>query len=101
VTPLSLPPENLSVDNVLQFDAIRLFVERARAIVPSFELTADNADAVASICRKLDGIPLAIELASARVNVLTVGQIATRLDDRFRLLTAASHVTYNQHASLR
>jgi predicted ATPase/DNA-binding CsgD family transcriptional regulator len=101
VTPLTLPPESLSVEDIAQFDAIRLFVERARATVPAFELTVDNAGAVASICRKLDGVPLAIELASARVNVLTVEQIAARLDDRFRLLTAASHVTYSQHDTLR
>mgnify|MGYP001182131173 CR=1 FL=1 len=101
VTPLALPPDNLSVDDIAQFDAIRLFIERARATVPAFELTVDNAGAVASICRKLDGVPLAIELASARVNVLTVEQIATRLDDRFSLLTAASPVTYSQHDTLR
>lgn len=101
VTPLALPPENRSVDDIASFDAIRLFVERARATVPAFALTVDNAGAVASICRKLDGVPLAIELASARVNVLTVEQIAARLDDRFGFLTLASHVTYSPHDTLR
>lgn len=101
VRPMALPPKNRIEDDISQFDAIRLFVERAHATVPAFELTANNAGAVASICRKLDGIPLAIELASARINVLAVEQIAARLDDRFRFLTAASHVTYSQHDTLR
>ncbi len=101
VAPMALPPVTLAVDDVGEFDAIQLFVERARAIVPPFELTPDNAAVVAGICHHLDGIPLAIELASARVNVLTVEQIAARLDDRFALLGAASHVVYSHHRTLR
>jgi predicted ATPase len=81
VPPMALPPRTLPSDEMAQFDAIQLFAERARAIVPNFALTSENAAVVASICRHLDGIPLAIELASARVNVLTVEQIADRLDD--------------------
>jgi non-specific serine/threonine protein kinase len=99
--PMALPPGTLSVDEFGQFDAIQLFIERARAILPNFLLTPDNAETVANICRRLDGIPLAIELASARVNVLTVEQIAARLDDRFRLLGAASHVIHSHHPTLR
>jgi predicted ATPase len=67
-------------------DAVRLFVDRARAISPAFALTEQNAHAVAQICSRLDGIPLAIELAAARVKVLSPDQIAARLDDQFRLL---------------
>jgi non-specific serine/threonine protein kinase len=78
-----------------------LFDERAGAIVPAFELTADNAGQVVSICRRLDGIPLAIELASARVNVLALEQIVTRLNDRFGLLPPAAHVTHSHHDTLR
>ena len=101
VSPMALPPAGLAAHDLEQFDAIQLFVERARAILPGFALTPDNAGAVASICRRLDGIPLAIELASARVNVLTVEQIAARLDDRFELLASAAHVTRSHHRTLR
>lgn len=104
VDPLSLPPSSFPPDDVggiAQFDAIRLFVERARATVPAFELTADNASVIADICRQLDGIPLAIELASARLNVLTSEQIAARLDDQFALLPEATHITYSHHDTLR
>ena len=98
---MALPPLTLPADEMDQFDAIQLFVERARAILPDFALTPDNAGVVASICYHLDGIPLAIELASARVNILTVEQIAARLDDRFGLLAAAPHVTHSHHHTLR
>jgi len=71
-------------------EAVRLFVDRAMAALPSFELTERNAAAVAQTCRRLDGIPLAIELAARRVTALSVEQIAARLDQRFRLLTGGS-----------
>ena len=71
-------------------DAVRLFIERAVAALPSFALRAENAAAVAEICRRLDGIPLALELAAARVRALGVEQIADRLDDACRLLTAGN-----------
>jgi predicted ATPase/DNA-binding CsgD family transcriptional regulator len=87
VQPLALPPSNeRSADAVASAEAVMLFVERARAAEPSFALTDDNAPAVAEICTRLDGIPLAIELAAARVSVLTPAGIATHLDDRFDLL---------------
>ncbi len=79
------PPEDL-----LCYEGIRLFVERAKTMLPSFSLTTQNASHVVQICRRLDGIPLAIELAAARVRVLSVDQIAHRLDDRFHLLTNGS-----------
>jgi predicted ATPase/DNA-binding CsgD family transcriptional regulator len=101
VSPMTLPSHNLPAADMGQFDAIQLFVERARAIVPPFELIPQNARVVASICRHLDGIPLAIELASARLNVLTVEQIAARLDDRFVLLATAPQITHSHHRTLR
>lgn len=104
VAPLSLPSHTQPADDVEgmgQFEAIQLFVERACAILPAFELTTENASTVASICQNLDGIPLAIELASARVNVLTAEQIAKRLDNLFELLPPATHLTYSHHHTLR
>ncbi|MDB4883673.1 MAG: Signal transduction response regulator / Disease resistance protein [Gemmatimonadetes bacterium] len=82
-------------------EAVQLFVERARATQPSFALTSANAAAVGEICRRLDGIPLAIELAAARVRVLSPEQIARRLDDAFRLLTSGSRTALARHRTLR
>jgi len=82
-------------------DAPRLFVERARAAQPDFELNEANADAVAEICRRLDGIPLAIELAAARVVSMAPVQIASRLDERFRLLTGGRRTAVERHQTLR
>ena len=82
-------------------EAIQLFVERAQATLPSFTLTAANSAAVAEICRRLDGIPLAIELAAARVRVLSPEQIAKRLDDAFRLLSGGSRTALPRHRTLR
>ncbi len=73
-------------ERLFQYEAVKLFVARAKAVRPEFNITKANARAVAEICRRLDGIPLAIELAAARVKLLSVEQIAARLDDRFRLL---------------
>jgi predicted ATPase/class 3 adenylate cyclase len=89
---LSLPgvSEPLLVDNVLESEAARLFVERAQATQPSFAVTEQNLAALVQVLQRLDGIPLALELAAARVRLLTVEQIASRLDDRFRLLTGGS-----------
>ncbi|HKX19651.1 MAG TPA: AAA family ATPase [bacterium] len=84
-----------------RFDGIRLFVDRAASNRPGFALTAANAAAVAQVCERLEGIPLAIELAAARVRALTVDQIATRLDDRFRLLTSGGRVGLLRHQTLR
>ena len=82
-------------------EAIQLFVDRAQATLPSFAVTPANAPALAEICRRLDGIPLAIELAAARVRVLSPEQIARRLDDAFRLLTAGSRTSLPRHRTLR
>lgn len=104
VAPLSVPPRALAAyepDEIGQFEAVQLFIERAQAVLPSFGLNSENARAVASICQHLDGIPLAIELASARVKVLTVEQIAAWLDQRLDLPRQATQVTYSHHDTLR
>jgi predicted ATPase/class 3 adenylate cyclase len=82
-------------------EAVRLFADRARAALPSFRLTAQNAPAVAEVCRRLDGIPLALELAAARARVLPVEQLLARLEDRFRLLTGGSRTALERQQTLR
>ena len=86
---------------VAQTDAVRLFVQRAQAALPEFTLGSDNAEAVATICRRLDGMPLAIELAAARVKTISPEEIALRLNDRFRLLTGGSRTALPRHQTLR
>jgi predicted ATPase/DNA-binding SARP family transcriptional activator len=81
--------------------AVRLFVERAQDVVPSFVLTETNLAAVVQICRRLDGLPLALELAAARVAVLTPAQLAARLDDRFAVLTSGPRSALPRHRTLR
>jgi predicted ATPase len=82
-------------------EAIHLFVDRARAVEGRFALDGKNGPIVAEICRRLDGIPLAIELAASRVKVLSVDQIRSKLDDRFRLLTGGSKTALPRHQTLR
>ena len=85
VPPLPLPDEDRvsSPDSVLQYDAVRLFIERGRAAWPQFELTPSNAAEVVALCRRLDGLPLALELAAVRLRVFTVGQILEQMDRPF------------------
>jgi predicted ATPase len=90
-----------SGDQLMQYSAVRLFVARAAFASPSFRLTAENSAAVAHICRQLDGIPLALELAAARVKALRVEQIAERLDDRFQLLTSGNRTALPRQQTLR
>jgi predicted ATPase/DNA-binding CsgD family transcriptional regulator len=99
--PMSVPPAGAALDQLAQHDAVRLFAERARRVLPSFRIEDNTADVVASICRRLDGLPLAIELASARINVLSLEQIAERLDNRFGLLGVASPEMRTHHRTLR
>lgn len=104
LAPLLAVPRRGSVPSLpalRDYPAIQLFVERARALLPSFLLTTQNAAAVAQVCQRLDGMPLAIELAAARVKVLSVDQIAARLDDRFRLLRADSRTVLPRYQTLR
>ncbi|MFN8473690.1 MAG: adenylate/guanylate cyclase domain-containing protein [Anaerolineae bacterium] len=102
VPALSLPDADGATTDALRCsEAAQLFVERAAAAQPRFALTDRNAGAVAQICRRLDGIPLALELAAARVRVLSAEQIAARLDDRFRLLTGGSRTALPRQQTLR
>lgn len=103
VPSLGLPDmEHLStVESLSQFEAVRLFIDRATSAVSTFTVTNNNAPFLAQICHRLDGIPLAIELAAAKIRVLSVEQIAKRLDDRFRLLTGGSRTALERHQTLR
>jgi predicted ATPase/class 3 adenylate cyclase len=91
----------VTVDTLGQYEAVRLFVARAVAAQPAFRLTRQNAAAVADICRRLDGIPLAIELAAARVRSMSAERIAERLGDRFRLLTGGDKTALPRQQTLR
>jgi predicted ATPase len=99
--PLSLPDPSAGVDNVGAAEAVQLFVERAQRHQPAFELTAAHAPAVAQLCIHLDGIPLALELAAARVRSLSIEQINARLDDRFKLLTGGTRTALPRQQTLR
>ncbi len=101
VPPLALPADDDAPDAVAASEVVRLFVERAHAVQPRFALTADNAAAVAAICRRLDGIPLAIELAAARTRLMTPAQILERLDQRFQLLTGGNRTAEPRQQTLR
>ena len=92
---------SVTLEQLSRFDTVRLFVERAHAVAPAFVLTPGNVSAVAQVCRRLDGIPLALELAAARVRAMPVDQIATRLDDRFHLLTGGSRTALPRQQTLR
>jgi predicted ATPase/DNA-binding CsgD family transcriptional regulator len=103
VPSLSLPGSRTTppLEELPYYEAVRLFVERAGAVASAFELTEHNGPAVAQLCRGLDGMPLAIELAAARVRVLSVEQIASRLEDSFGLLTGGSRTALARHRTLR
>jgi predicted ATPase len=92
-----LPP----LEALTQYEAVDLFIDRALAVNNDFAVTATNAPAVVQICHRLDGVPLAIELAAARVQALSPEQIAARLDDSFRLLTVGSRTAIPRHQTLR
>ncbi|GII96139.1 BTAD domain-containing putative transcriptional regulator [Sinosporangium siamense] len=94
VPPLALPPLNDATGKgVADYDAVGLLLDRATASAPDFRITAANEDAVAQLCRRLDGIPLAIELAAVRLSTLSAEEVLERLDDRFRLLAGGSTQT--------
>src|SRR5258705_1672265 len=97
-----MPPEGIDVDeDVFRYDAVRLFLTRAQAAEPRFTPDARIASAAAAISRRLDGIPLAIELAAACVPSFGVDGIAARLDDRFTLLTSGNRTALPRHQTLR
>jgi predicted ATPase len=107
VGPLTLPPDpaatSFSAERAVLHDSasVRLLTQRARAVVPGFEVTPDNAPAVVTICRALDGMPLAIELAAARLRTMAPDQVAARLGDRFGLLSSGSRTAMPRHQTLR
>lgn len=103
VPPMAVPPPEqlISADRLRDYDALRLFVERAVLINPRFRLNEKNAEAVVRICRRLDGIPLAIELAAGRVNALSLVQIGERLENSLRLLTDGSRTVAGRHKTIR
>ncbi len=101
VPPLDVPPTDATVDEAVEVAAVMLFADRARLARSDFTLTGGAGAAVVEICRRLDGIPLAIELAAARIDTLTATQIADRLDDRFRLLTRGSRTALPRQQTLR
>ncbi|NJC68595.1 AAA family ATPase [Planosporangium thailandense] len=101
VGPLPTPDGTEDVATIAAAPAVRLFCERARAVRPSFTVDAETAPVVASICRQLDGMPLAIELAAARVKALSPADISARLRDRFSLLTAGPRTSEARHRTLR
>jgi predicted ATPase len=95
------PDNKAGIDALANVESMQLFIERAEAILPGFAIGAENVIGIAQICQRLDGIPLAIELAAALVNMLTVEQILKRLDDRFNILTRGSRATLPRHQTLR
>jgi predicted ATPase len=103
VPSLSVPDTDRlpSAGELTRYDAVRLFLDRARLHVPDFELTADNGRAVAQVCGKLEGIPLALELATARVGPLAVEEVAQRLEDSLSLLTAGPRTAPPRHRTMR
>ncbi|KOX09461.1 putative ATPase/DNA-binding SARP family transcriptional activator [Micromonospora profundi] len=98
---LTVPPPDVPALAVDDYAAVRLFAQRAADVVPGFAVTSANAEAVLCICRTLDGLPLAIELAAARLRALPVAEVAVRLDDRFRLLSVGSRAAPPRHRTLR
>ncbi|MFI9548379.1 ATP-binding protein [Streptomyces sp. NPDC052016] len=101
VRPLPVPDPDGDLSAADCYPALALFADRAAAVVPGFRLTAANRASVARLCRRLDGLPLAIELAAVRMRVLDVDQLLRRLDDRYRLLTAGSPTVAPRHQTLR
>jgi predicted ATPase/DNA-binding SARP family transcriptional activator len=98
---LAAPPADAAPETIMEADAVRLFVERTAAVTPNFELTDENATAVAQVCRRLDGVPLAIELAAARVPAMTPAELAQRLDTRFQVLAGGRRGAVERHQTLR
>jgi predicted ATPase len=103
VSSLSVPDADHlpAAEDMTRFDAVRLFLDRTRLRLPNFDLTAENGPGVAEVCRKLEGIPLAIELAAARANTLSVEQISERLGSTLTLLTGGSRTAVARQRTLR
>ncbi|MFC4909871.1 BTAD domain-containing putative transcriptional regulator [Actinomadura gamaensis] len=101
IPPLPLPPDDAGAHEAADFAAVKLFAERAAAVRPGFAVDEENAADVRRICAALDGLPLAIELAAARLRSLPVAEVAARLDDRFRLLSRGNRAAAPRHQTLR
>jgi predicted ATPase len=101
VPPLSLPKEKQTLEEIAGSEGVQLFIERARAVRPDFALTERNGATVAEVVRRLDGIPLALELAAARLRMLTIEQIKDHLNDRFRLLTGGRRTALPRQQTLQ
>jgi len=101
VPPLDVPQRELTLEELTGYESVRLFVERARVAQPNFSLTKDNASFVTEICLRLDGLPLALELAAARIKLLSPQAILSRLDDQLKLLTGGARDLPTRHQTLR
>ena len=102
VPSLTTPdPAEIALDTLSQYEAVQLFVDRAQTTMPEFSITQDNAHSIVEVCHQLDGIPLALELAAARVKLLRVEEIAARLDNRFHLLTDGARTALPRHQTLQ
>jgi predicted ATPase/tetratricopeptide (TPR) repeat protein len=101
VRPLAFPGPGSTADEAMAWPAVQLFADRAAAVQPDFRITDQNVATVLEICRRLDGLPLAIELAAAKLRSLPLEQLAAGLDDRFRLLTGGSRTAVPRHRTLR
>jgi predicted ATPase len=101
VAPLALPAEGISVAEALAVPAVRLFADRAAAVTGGFAVEEDTVETVIEVVRRVDGLPLAIELAAARLRAMTLPQLAARLDDRFRVLTGGSRTALARQRTLR
>jgi predicted ATPase/class 3 adenylate cyclase len=101
VPSLAAPPPDAPIDELAGADAVQLFIERAGAVDADFALDAQNAPAVASVCRRLDGVPLAIELAAARVTAMSPAELASGLDRRFEMLAGGRRRAVQRHQTLR
>ncbi|MEV6159172.1 BTAD domain-containing putative transcriptional regulator [Nonomuraea sp. NPDC052129] len=101
IPPLEPPPPGVDATRAAEYPSVRLLLDRATAARPAFALDAGNVAAVVALCRRLDGMPLAIELAAARLRTMTPRQLADRIDDRFRLLTGGSRTALPRQQTLR
>jgi len=101
VRPLSIPEKGEAAARLLDYDAVRLFVDRATAVVPDFSITSENAVDIVQLCHQLDGLPLAIELAAVRLRALSVRQLSERLDRQFNLLKGGRRIGPSRHETLR
>ena len=99
--PAPDPNQMVSLESLGEYAAVRLFIERTRLVLPDYKVTPQNAASLARICQRMDGIPLALELAASRMSLLTADQLVIRLDDAFRLLTGGSRTALPRHQTLQ